>query len=72
VLTIDVIKMAVFGAETKAKDIPDLDALCRDLPKIELHRHLTGSLSNDRVRQILEVSSVELGYVDLSHLMPWH
>lgn len=38
-----------------AKSLPFLEELCKDLPKIELHRHLTGSLPATAVEQLLKV-----------------
>ncbi|KAK3874987.1 hypothetical protein Pcinc_020114 [Petrolisthes cinctipes] len=43
------------------KEQMDLLTYCRNLPKVELHAHLTGSLSDDTVLQLLEAKEKELG-----------
>lgn len=45
---------------TDAGSLTFIDELCHDLPKIELHRHLTGSLPCDSVRSVLEQISPDI------------
>lgn len=40
-------------------DKPDL-AFCQRLPKVELHAHLTGSISRDVLQSIWDASPVEV------------
>jgi len=42
------------------KNLPFCDELCHELPKVDLHRHLTGSLPTDMLRNILEGKNPEL------------
>lgn len=52
--------MPVWTDATVARDTPFLRELCRLLPKVELHQHLTGSMPNDALRRTLAGSNPDL------------
>eukprot|EP00040_Diaphanoeca_grandis_P012168 m.62008 g.62008 ORF g.62008 m.62008 type:complete len:384 (-) comp23069_c0_seq1:148-1299(-) len=49
----------VYTGDTVASTLPFYHQLCKELPKIELHRHLTGSLPRTKVREILRRLNVD-------------
>ena len=45
----------MWSEDTVAADLPFLKELCRELPKLDLHQHLTGSLPPDGVNKVLQM-----------------